>query len=449
MPSWQHCRLRRGSLHVRKGADHGLPTSLLFAGLVDYRLGLLGSSPPPSSVGERATDEKPAIETPGTTSPPSQQQGPSQEEAESIDQALAEHGVDLHFYTYPSGRIELKESALDSEGKLKPEVLDLLKKFTAPNTSISFDDGPNEVTDATLTQLAELPCITTVFLHRMNQVTNAGLDSLALMHQLRTIQLHLSAKGQFNDEGLAKLAQIPALEHLLISELTDGSFLAAFSEHPRLNEVNFGNDNLSDAGLAKVTALPHLEKFNVSGSNITGDGLAFLKQAHKLQIVDFMYCDELTDAATANIAGLPELTRVNISGSGDDLAITDSSLESLSMCPKLEDLHIRGAGQVTDAGVAFLANLKDLKTLNLEKCEALTDASFDHLAKIATLERLEMSDCPHLTDAGIQKLKPLTNLQGLHVKGSAVTVAGADQLKLAMPNLKHVSAEPRKQTPGQ
>ena len=50
---------------------------------------------------------------------------------DEVAAALKPLAVDLAFYNYPIGRIELKENALDADGKFSPEALVLLKKLAA------------------------------------------------------------------------------------------------------------------------------------------------------------------------------------------------------------------------------------------------------------------------------------------------------------------------------
>jgi Leucine-rich repeat (LRR) protein len=373
--------------------------------------------------------------------------GPTEAETEAIAESLKPLGVSLHFYRHLSGRIELEEGALQEDGAFKPEALALLQKLIAPKTEISFANGSNPLTDKTLQQLALLPYLSSVNLTKLELVTDTGISELAKLRKVEI--LYLSGeyiKPAITNESLAKLAQIPALETLVISIPTDGAFLTAFAEHPKLRELNIGNKGLTDAGLTNVTAFPHLEVLDLSGASITGEGLAFLKNCPQLTSFVMMNNEKFTDQGAANLASLPKLDVLEIT-SGLSLLLTDAALKSFGTLPELESLRLSQCPQFTDAGIAELAGLSQLTQLDLEGCTQVTDACLAHIGKIKTLERLYLEDCTKLTNAGIAQLQTLQSLKILELKKSKVTVERLNELKKEIATLERVEADPLKEIP--
>lgn len=357
-----------------------------------------------------------------------------------IAQQLEPLGVQLTLSGDTIGRLELKSpDALDDKGRFKPEVVALLQKIN-PGMSVSFNDGKNEIHDGLLIQLAGMPFVKTIYLHTIQDVSDAGLQAILELPQLQTVFLGGTGPSKITPAGLAKLAALPKLKTLLIAIPVDESIFASIPEHSSLETVTLSRgSNVTDAGLGKVKALPALSDLSISYSGINGSGLAFLKGSPKLRTLNLDYDRNLTDAGFAAIEKAPNLSRLTVLASDDNLNLTDKTLESLATLPKLRNLWLRKTPGITDAGVAHLAGLASLTEVRLDDCAQLTNASLDSLAKIATLEHLEISGALKITDAGLDKLKPLAKLRSLHFKMTGVTKAGAKLFNEAGKNMLLVS----------
>lgn len=87
----------------------------------------------------------------------------------------------------------------------------------------------------------------------------------------------------------------------------------------------------------------------------------------------------ITDSGILAIAhGCPGLEMINVAYCKD---ITDSSLISLSKCPRLNTFESRGCPSITSLGLAAIAvGCKQLAKLDIKKCHNINDAGMIPLA---------------------------------------------------------------------
>ena len=145
--------------------------------------------------------------------------------------------------------------------------------------------GKNDVTDAGMEFVATLPDLKSLSVYKVRisdaglehvgacrqleslyleprvatDITEAGMESLAAIANLKTLSLH---NVHVTDAGLAKLAGCPQLESLYLvgqdSDITETGMesLAAF---PSLRALKLYDVHVTDAGLEKLRQCPHLE----------------------------------------------------------------------------------------------------------------------------------------------------------------------------------------------
>eukprot|EP00808_Paulinella_micropora_P010238 g41566.t1 len=229
-----------------------------------------------------------------------------------------------------------------------------------------------------------------------------------------------------------------------LSKFRNGSPLVALGEHLSLLDCR----GITDAGLARLSALP-LHYLDLSDCDqITDDGLAYLSElplqnlnlrfclidaglAHlsalPLQHLNISECDEITDAGLAHLSTLP-LRHLDLIGCD---GLTESGLAHLSML-SLQHLDLSGCKNITDAGLAhFLSSTSfskraaesltlgwltyaglaylsalPLQHLNLTGCLRVTDAGLAHLSALP-IRHLKLTNCVHITDSGLAHLSPL------------------------------------------
>src|SRR5262249_38738528 len=86
----------------------------------------------------------------------------------------------------------------------------------------------------------------------------------------------------------------------------------------------------------------------------------------------------LTDADLARLAGLPHLESINLPYT----KITDEGLESLAPLQNVRVLDLYYAEAVTDLGIAHLKHWKNLEYLNVRGTK-VTSTLFEHISKMS------------------------------------------------------------------
>ena len=340
------------------------------------------------------------------------------------------------------------------------ESLELIRNLTALRyLSISG----SELTDAKMAKVGQLP--------RLTQLSIAAHD---------------------RSEGLRHIAKLKSLWYLNLQAVKDPRLdrnLAYIAGLTKLEEINFENSMIGDAGLAHLRNMKKLRKLDIfsnpSTGRITDKGIVHLKSLTALEEVRLpSQC--LTDTGIVHLAEMDSLRKVNVSSrhltdkdmvqftqmkSLDDLDlscpnITDAGLAAICRCGALKSLTI-GRCKISDAGLAHVAGLKSLEHLAirhvpikgdglrvLRACSSLRelrlgfmdldDGVIDHVAAIPSLERLRFYYiAAPITDESLNKLSRLTNLRTLSIvmketSQMPITDAGLEHLS-RLKKLEHVS----------
>ena len=182
-----------------------------------------------------------------------------------------------------------------------------------------------------------------------------------------------------------------------------------------------------DADLAQLKEMHHLQTLYLSGKDINGAGLVYLKRLPELRSINLFHT-RATDASLVHLQGLQlsELTTPKCSW-------TDLGLKHwLAATDKPTRLRF-GGWRITDAGLVHLKGLTELQSLDLFRTK-ITDAGLVYLTGLNKLEDLDLS--VWVTDAGLVHLKGMTKLRLLKLYRTKVTDAGVAELKKALPNCK-------------
>jgi hypothetical protein len=125
----------------------------------------------------------------------------------------------------------------------------------------SFGCGGSPFTDAGMAAAAKLPHLKDLRVwHTMN--TDAGTAKLKDAANLRSVWLAPQFTPRITDESLAKLADVPTLEEVKITEtkLTWDGGLRHLKALPKLKKLNLDETDVSDADLTKLKdELPNVE----------------------------------------------------------------------------------------------------------------------------------------------------------------------------------------------
>ena len=237
--------------------------------------------------------------------------------------------------------------------------------------------------------------ITKVFFKDCSKLGDAEFRLIGQLKELKSLTLYGQCKG-LTDETLPHLAGLTKLEELG----TDGI-------------------QVSDAGLAKLTAMISLRS------------LSFFHPSFVMKGFD--------GSGFAALKALPKLERLTIAGTPFD----DKGMAAVAEIKQLRDFRTWHTYQ-TQAGNESLTKLPELKSLWLgqrlrrydggSNAASLDDSTFNVLTKLKTLEALTLDEA-RLSLAALQRLKELPRLKKLELRRIDIPAADVETLRTALPSV--------------
>jgi tRNA A-37 threonylcarbamoyl transferase component Bud32/Leucine-rich repeat (LRR) protein len=161
---------------------------------------------------------------------------------------------------------------------------------------------------------------------------------------------------------------------------------------------------------------------------ITDDDLGPVQGCRELKTIA-IGDTRLTDDGIARLKALPKLEKLSLG-----IVLTDRGAEELTKFPKLNQLSLRRP-KISEKGIATIASMP-LKSLSLSRC-AINNEGIEKLADISTLDELTLSRC-QLTDDMLVSFEKVLQLKTLNLQSNALTKHGIEKLRLALPNCKVV-----------
>lgn len=157
---------------------------------------------------------------------------------------------------------------------------------------------------------------------------------------------------------------------------------------------------------------PSLRLLSVRRAPRLGDGLLRgLGRLPDLSVVDLAGTKVTEEGLRALPATASGLTHLDLSGVRK---LGNGALEAIGQLAELRELNL-GAGSWSRAGLVHLAALERLEHLDLAQCSRLTDKALESLLGLRRLVSLDLSFCAALTIDGLMKLAALPALRRLRV----------------------------------
>lgn len=359
-------------------------------------------------------------------------------------------GLDLkHFSSLPqlealslsgqSYHLLIKEGTFKELASLKN-----LRKLRLPKTSFTDQDMMALSSQLTVLDLSHCKVTSTIF-ERI--CTMSGLQILNLSHTnvnddgLKSIsnklpnlqELDLSGCKNINGSQILNyVAQCRELRKLILAEcgvsgwewqnlealnqLQELDFSSgAMNDHDlhqlttvcasRLRRLILANNRgITDAGCRKLSACKQLQELDLSGSQVTGEGIRSLPELRTLLLKN---CHNIQDLTLLD--ELPRLSHVDLSECNK--LDVESIMGLVKKFTQLEILGLSGCKNINDDCLHVLLELTQLRKLYLSKCNNITKKFVPDLLKLTFLSHLDL-ECHELTG---EYMDTLTFPHGLKV----------------------------------
>lgn len=163
--------------------------------------------------------------------------------------------------------------------------------------------------------------------------------------------------------------------------------------------------------------------------DIDDDGLKNLQGLSQLRELSLNGAEQISDTGLAHLSAVTTLRVLDLQRT----KITDDSLEWIGRQRHLQRLSIHETA-ITDAGISHLADLKELTALNLSKTQ-VSDQGLVHLTGLKELVWLQLRNTV-ITDAGVKHLRQLTSLESLYFDSVKISKKTTADLQARLPKCK-------------
>ncbi len=298
------------------------------------------------------------------------------------------------------------------------------------------------MTDAVMERLPEFDHVTRLNLGGAKRLTDAGLLRLARMPQLQELDLSDYPGGQITDRGLEVLRHLTDLRRFQMcwqSGITDaGVANLAFCDH--LESVDLLGTPTGDGAIKALTGKRNLRRFK-TGRLVTDAGLPLLHQfpvfktwhggevKYELMSADaepnhLLLDGPFTDKGLASIAGLDGLFALSFFWHVS--ALTADGIKPLADLPNLGFLGCQDE-LCNDEAMRHIAAIPRLRMLMGQGAVA-SDDGFVALSRSQTIEYIWGRECPNLGGRGFTALAAMPALRGLAVSCKNVDDAALSAL---------------------
>lgn len=287
-----------------------------------------------------------------------------------------------------------------------------LRELTLSSHNISSDG---------LSEFSHLSHLRILNLYGTN-ITEAGLRHLHTLGNLREMSLN-GAPVQVEDPTI--WSGLPNLQMLNLgqTQVTDAS---DWSGLPNLRTLKLANTQVRDGALQGIGKhLPYLETLDLSKTSVGGTGFVYLRGLEYLKNL-YLGFTPISIAGLEAVGQLQNLERLILEGS----AINGKALAPLSRLTNLKALAISESSKM-NKGLQLLSPLRGLTTLSLPY-NGITAKGMKSIASFDQLESLVLRG-NKITDDGIPYFKKLSRLRYLNLTYNPMSIAGLNDLYLAMP----------------
>uniref|UniRef100_A0A452DRV1 F-box and leucine-rich repeat protein 13 n=1 Tax=Capra hircus TaxID=9925 RepID=A0A452DRV1_CAPHI len=279
-------------------------------------------------------------------------------------------------------------------------------------------EGNKRITDACFKLIDKsYPNISHIYMVDCKGITDGSLKSLSPLKQLTV--LNLANCVRIGDMGLKQFLDGPSstkIRELNLSNcihLSDASIEKLSERCCNLNYLNLRNcEHLTDLGVEFIVNIFSLVSVDLSGTDISNEGLMTLSRHRKLKELSVSECDKITDFGIQVFCkGSLTLEHLDVSYCPQ---LSDIIIKALAIyCINLTSLSVAGCPKITDSAMEMLsAKCHYLHVLDVSGCILLTDQMLENLAMgCRQLRILKMQYCTLISKEAALRMSSLVQHQ--------------------------------------
>ncbi|MCW5773542.1 MAG: hypothetical protein KIT16_18005 [Rhodospirillaceae bacterium] len=282
---------------------------------------------------------------------------------------------------------------------------------------VPLADGKGYV-DATVETVPEIRWVSFARVRRARLKT-PDLAKLAALPKLQEVVFGGNAG---TDAGVAEIAKaVPKLRRLWLfrSHVTDAAFVHV-ARLTELEALHLAGLKLGPGALRNVARLRKLRVLDLDDATVSDEGLTALRDMPWLHDVSLQWMRGVGAKGMAAVGGLRRLSTLNLG-----FAEIDDALPALTVSRTLRELYLYRS-DIGNAHAPLLARLRSLRMLSLSYT-AIGDAAMPDIARLPNLAMLHLI-ASRVTDAGIKALAGAKTLSDLDLADTAVTDRALDAL---------------------
>nr|XP_044625321.1 dynein regulatory complex subunit 6 isoform X3 [Equus asinus] len=246
-------------------------------------------------------------------------------------------------------------------------------------------EGNKRITDACFKFIDKnYPNISHIYMADCKGITDGSLRSLSPLKQLTV--LNLANCVRIGDVGLRQFLDGPVsirIRELNLNNcvhLGDASMVKLAERCPNLHYLSLRNcTHLTDIGIAYIVNIFSLLSIDLSGTDISDEGLITLSRHKKLRELSLSECNKITNLGVQVFCkGSLLLEHLDVSYCPQ---LSDDIIKVLAIyCVCITSLSIAGCPKITDSAMEMLsAKCRYLHILDISGCVLLTDQMLKHL----------------------------------------------------------------------
>lgn len=284
-------------------------------------------------------------------------------------------------------------------------------------------------TDADLDRVASMRGLERLRLAQ-TRVTDAGLARLRSLENLRELDLYFAEF--FTDDGIAALRNCRKLERLnLRGTRVTSRVLESIAKLESLRELDLSYTQIDDSNFDLLADLPQLERLAAGGTRIGPLAITSLKLVPKLRHLDLSGMQRvdsghwgitLNAAVLEELGALENLVSLNLSGA----VLNDIGADKPGL--KVEERQ-------SLEGLDRLARLRNLEQLDLSRTP-VNAAGLRALAALPRVRELRLTRARQITDDAVPVLAAWKSLQIVRLEGTGISPDGMARLRSLRPDLR-------------